>query len=251
MSEPVTLPDTAVLPASNLWWIDLCYTLLWSTLLLWASSTPNTLWFNGGAPASYASQVMAACAILTPLIIPFVVYFPLAQATGHRNYLPSLQLSLAKTIRGYLKQVVICYLLSSVPLLSVYVLFVLMSRFGFLANDFLTPILLGRSFVIFVASVTLLTSTLSIGLAASGLRTLQLVATAIAVAAVTLPFILSGLVTGTRFENHLIRFVQALEGFPGVSIVLWVASLLAASFFCWLFGRRQQLRQQERTEANL
>lgn len=243
MQERVTLLDGFALRTSNLWRIDLAYTLLWLALLLWASLAPGSFWPTGNVEASAASQVMCACAILTALFIPFVVYFPVTQTKGHLNSFPSLQLSSSKTTRGYWRQVVACWLLTLIPLLSVYVLFALMSLLGFLTPDLVTPIILGPSFLIFVVSLMLLASTLSIGLAISGSRALHLVATAIAVSAVTLPFILSELVTGTRFESHLVRLVQGLGESTAPSIFLLLSSLLVGSFFSWLYGRngRKQL----------
>jgi hypothetical protein len=182
---------------------------------------------------------MSACAIITPFFIPFVVYFPVTQTKEHLNSFSSVQLPSAKTTRVYLKQVVACSLLTLIPLLSVYVLFALMSRLGFLAKDLVAPIILGLSFLISVVSLTLLTSTLSIGFAMSGSRALYLIATTIEVSAVMLPFLLSELVTGTRFESHLVRFVQTLGESTTLSIFLMLSALLVGSFFSWLYGRKQ------------
>ncbi len=240
MRERVSLLDRFALRTSNLWRIGLGYTLLWWALLLWASLAPGSFWPTGNVEASAASQVMCACAILTSFFIPFVVYFPITQTEGHLNSSSSIQLSSSKTSRGYLKQVVACSLLTLIPLLSVYVLFALMSWLGFLTKDLVTPIILGLSFLIFVVALTLLTSTTSIGFAMSGSRGLHRIATAIALSTVILPFILSELVTGTRFESHLVRFVQRLGESPALSILLLLlSSLLVGSFFSWLYGRKQ------------
>lgn len=239
MRERVSLLDGFALRTSNLWRIGLGYTLLWWALLLWAILNPGSFWFASTAAALPASQIICACAILTPFFIPFVVYFPITQANAHLNSFSSVQLSSSKTTRGYLKQVVACSSLTLIPLLSVYVLFALMSWLGFLTKDLVTPIILGLSFLIFVVSLTLLTSTTSIGLAMSGSRALHLIATTIAVSAVMLPFLLSEMVTGTRFESHLVGFVQALGESTAPSIFLLLSSLLVGSFFSWLYGRKQ------------
>jgi len=239
MRERVTLLDGFALRTSNLWRIDLGYTLLWWALLLWASLDPGSFWFTSNVAASPASQVMCACAIITPFFIPFVVYFPVTQTKGQLNSFTSTQLLFSKLIKRYWKQVVACWLLTLIPLLSVYVLFALMSLLGFLTKDLVTPIILGLSFITFTVSLTLLTSTVSIGLAMSGSRALHLIATAIAVSAVMLPFLLSEMVTGTRFESHLVRFVQTLGESTALSIFPLLSSLLAGSFFSWLYGRKQ------------
>jgi len=239
MRERVSLLDGFALRTSNLWRIGLGYTLLWWALLLWASLAPGTFWPTGNVEASAASQVMCAFAILTPFFMAFVVYFPVTQTKGHLNSSSSIQLSSSKTTRGYLKQVVACSLLTLIPLLSVYVLFALMSWLGFLAKDLVTPIILGLSFLVFVVSLTLLTSATSIGFAMRGSRALHLVATTIALSTVMLPFILSELVTGTRFETHLVKFVKTLGESPAVSIFLMLSALLVGSFFPWLYGRKQ------------
>lgn len=239
MRERVSLLDGFELRTTNLWRIGLAYTLLWWALLLWASLAPGSFWFTGNIEASPASQVMAACAILTPLFIPFVVYFPVSQTKANLNSLTSTQLSSSKTTRGYWKGVVACWLTTLIPLLSVYVLFALMSWLGFLTKDLVTPIILGVSFLIFVVALTLLTSTTSIGLAMSDSRPLHLIATAIAVSAVMLPFILSEVVTGSRFESHLVRFVQGLGKSPAILTVPLLSSLLIGSLFSWLYGHKK------------
>jgi len=238
MRERVSLLDGFALRTSNLWRIGLGYTLLWWALLLWASLAPGTFWPTGNVEASAASQVMCTFAILTPFFMAFVVYFPVTQTKAHLTHVSSIQLSSSETNR-YFKQVVGCSFLTLIPLLSVYVLFALMSWLGFLAKDLVTPIILGHSFLIFVVSLTLFTSTTAIGLAMSGSRVLHLIATAIAVSAVTLPFLLSEMVTGTRFETHLVKFVQTLGESPAVSIFLMLSALLVGSFFSWLYGRKQ------------
>ncbi len=239
MRERVSLLDRCALRTSNLWRIGLGYTALWWVLLLWASLAPGSFWPTGNVEASAASHVMSACAILTPFFIPFVVYFPVTQTEGHLNSFSSIQLSSSRTTRGYLRQVVACSLLTLIPLLSVYVLFALMRWLGFLTKDLVTPIILGLSFLISVVSLTLLTSTLSIGFAMSGSRALYLIATTIALSAVMLPVLLSEMVTGTRFESHLVRFVQGLEESTTLSIFLMLSALLMGSFFSWLYGRKQ------------
>ena len=246
MPERVSLLDRFALRTSNLWRIGLGYTLLWWALLLWASLAPDSFWPTGNAAASAASHVLAACAIITPLFIPFAVYFPVMQSKGQLNAFTSTRLSSSKTTRVYLKQVVACWLLTLIPLLSVYVLFALMSWLGYLTRDLVTPIILGVSFLSFVVSLTLLASTLSIGFAMSGSRALYLIATAIEVSAVTLPFLLSELVTGTRFEIHLVRFVQALGDTAALSVFPLLASLVFGSFFSRLYGRKAIVSGQER-----
>ena len=238
-SERVALLDDVALQRSNLWRFDLVYTLLWSALLLWAGLNPRSYWLAGTAAASPASLVMGACAILSPLLIPFVVYFPLSQAKGHFDSFSSIQVYLSRTTRGYLRQVVACSLLTLIPLLSVYVMFALMTWLGFITSDLLIPVILGRAFLIFVVSFSLLASTTAIGLAMSDSRALRLIATAIAVSAVTMPFIFSELVTGTRFESHLVRFIQALGNSIAPSVFLLLASLLIGSCFSWLYGRKR------------
>ena len=239
MPERVSFLDGFALRTSNLWRIGLGYTLLWWALLLWASLAPGSFWPTGNATASAASHVMSACAIITPLFIPFAVYFPVMQSKGQLKPFTSIQLSSSKTTRVYLKQVVACWLLTLIPLLSVYVLFALMSWLGYLTRDLVTPIILGLSFLIFVVSLTLLTSTLSIGFAMSGSRALYIVATAIEVLAVTLPFLLSELVTGISFESHLVRFVQTLGDSAALSTFPLLAALLLGSFFSRLYARKQ------------
>lgn len=239
MPERLSLLDGFALRTSNLWRIGPGYTLLWWALLLWASLAPGSFWPTGNATASAASHVMSACALITPFFIPFVVYFPAMQSKGQLHPFTSIQSSSSKTTRVYLKQVVACWLLTLIPLLSVYVLFALMSWLGYLTRDLVTPIILGHSFLIFVVSLTLLSSTLSIGFAMSGSRALYLIATAVGVSAVTLPFLLSELVTGTRFESHLVSFVQALGDSAALSVFPLLASLLVGSFFSRLYRRKQ------------
>lgn len=242
MTEPVTSLGSIAPDAYSFWRIDLGYTLVWWALLLWAILNARSFWFAGNAAALPATQVMCACALLTPFFIPFVVYFPVTQTKGLLNSSASIQLSSSKTTRSYLGQVLTCSLLTIIPLLSVYLLFALMSWFGFLKKDFITPIILGRSLLILVIPLTLLTSTTAIGLAMSGSRALHLLATAIAVSTVTLPFILSELVTGSSFESHLIRVVQGVVGeSTAPSILLLLSSLLVGSSFAWLYGRTEKI----------
>jgi hypothetical protein len=238
MPERVSLLDGFALQRTNLWRIGLAYTLLWWALLLWASLAPGSVWFTGNMEASPASQVIAACAILTAFFIPFVVYFPVTQTKGPLNSATSPQLLFSKLNR-YWNQVVACWLLTLTPLLSVYVLFALLRLLGFLPKDLVTPIILGPFFVIFVVAFTLLTSTTSIGFALSGSRTLHFIATTIALSTVILPFILSELVTGTRFESHLVRFVQGLGESPAILTVPLLLSLLIGSLFSWLYRHKK------------
>lgn len=239
LRERVSLLDGFELRTSNLRLIGIAYTLLWWALLLWASLVPGSFWFTGSIEASPASQVMVACAILTPFLIPFVVCFPVSQTKRNLSSFNSTQLSSSKTTRGYWKDVVACWLTTLIPMLGVSALFALMSLLGFLPKDLVTPIILGVSFFIFVVALTLLTSTTSIGLAMSDSRVLHLIAVAIAVSAVVLPFILSEMVTGTRFELHLVRFVQGPGESTVLSIFLLLSSLLVGSFFSWLYRPKQ------------
>jgi hypothetical protein len=233
-----TLLDSVAPQASTFWRIDLGYTLIWSALLLWACLNPGSFWFSNTAAVSPASQVMCACALVTPFFIPFVVYFPIFQTKGHFISFASAQLPSSKTTPGYLQQVVACSLLTLIPLLSVYVLFVLMNWQGFLGNDPITPIILGPTLLIFVLALTLLTSASAIGLAMSGSRALHLLAMAIAVSTVTLPFILSELVTGSRFESYLVRVVKGVGVSAASSILLLLSSLVVGGSFAWLYGRK-------------
>jgi hypothetical protein len=233
--ERVASVDDVALPTFGLWLSVLAYALLWWALLLWAGTT-GSAWFAGDAAAPAASQVMCACAILTPLFIPFVFFFPLIQT--RRHLFTSTQFSSSKTTRGYIRQVASCSLLTLVPLLSVYVLFALMNWTGLTTNGLVTSILLGRSFLIFDVSLVLLTSTTAIGLALSDSRILHFLATTIAVSTVTLPFILSKIVTGTGFLSHIVTFVQAVGNSTAPSGVLLLASLLTGSCFSWLYRRK-------------
>lgn len=239
ITEPVTSLGSIAPDAHSYWRIDLGYTLIWWALLLWASLNPKSFWFAGNAAALPATQVMYACALLTPFFVPFVVYFPVTRTKGRLNSSSSIQLSPSETTRSYLGQVLACSLLTLIPVLSMYLLFAFMTWFGFLTKDVVSPIILGRSLLIFVVSLTLLTSTTAIGLAMSGSRTLHLLATAIAVSTVTLPFILSELVTGSSFESHLIRVVQGVGESTAPSILLLISSLVVGSLFAWLYGRKQ------------
>jgi hypothetical protein len=233
-----TLLDSVAPQASTFWRIDLGYTLIWSTLLLWAYLNPGSFWFSNTAAVSPASQVMCACALVTPFFIPFVVYFPIFQTKGHFISFASTQLSSSKRTPGYLQQVMACSLLTLIPILSVYVLFIFMNWLGFLGNDPITPIILGRTLLIFALALTLLTSTSAIGLAMSGSRALHLLAMAIAVSTVTLPFILSEMVTGYRFESYLIRIVHGVGESTAPSIFLLLFSLVLGGSFAWLYGRK-------------
>jgi hypothetical protein len=238
MQERVSLWDWFALRTSNLWRIGLAYTLLWVALLLWASLAPGSFWFAGNSAASPATQVMCACAILTSFFIPFVVYFPVTQTKGQMGSSSPTQLWFSKS-NSYWKQVVACWLLTLIPLLSVYLLFALMSWSGFLTRDLVTPIVLGFSFLVFVIALTLLTSATSIGLAMSDSRPLHLFATSIALSSVILPFFLSEVVTGTRFEIHLVRFVQRLGESPAIIIVPLLSSLLLGSAFSWRYRQKK------------
>jgi hypothetical protein len=237
--ERVSLFDGVELRTTNLWRIGLAYTLLWWALLVWASLAPGSFWFTGNIEASPASQIMAACAILTPFLIPFVVYFPVSRTKRNLNSFTSKQSSSSKTTRGYWKEVVACWLTTFIPLLSVYALFALMSLLGSLPKDLVTPTILGVFFLVFVVALTLLTSTMSIGLALSDSRALHLLAMAIAASAVMLPVILSEMVTGTSFESHLVRFVQVLGKSPAIITIPLLSSLLIGSLFSWHYGHKK------------
>src|SRR5688572_10056310 len=92
--ERVALLHDVALPLFGLWRSVLAYTLLWWALLLWAGWSTHSVWFPATAVAPAAAQVMCACAILTPLFIPFVVCFPLVQ--NKRHPFSSIQLPFSK-----------------------------------------------------------------------------------------------------------------------------------------------------------
>jgi hypothetical protein len=234
----VSILDAFSLRTANLPRIGLAYTLLWLALLLWAILVPGSFWFVGSIEASPAAQIMCACAILTPFLIPFAVYFPVTHTNLLLNSSSPTESLFSKSQR-YWKQVLACWALTLFPLFSVYVLFVLMRFLGFLVDDLVTPAILGFSFLIFVTALTLLTSATSIGLAMSGSRAANLIAMATALSAVILPFILSELVTGARFENHLVRFVKGLGDSTTLSIFLLLLSLLVGSVFSSLHRRKE------------
>ena len=244
MRERPTLRDRFALQTSNLWWIDLGYTLLWSALLVWARLDPASFWFTSPVTASRTSQVMCACAMLTPFFIPFVVYFPISKDKRHLKSFSSLQLSSSRTMPAYLQQVASCFLLTLVPVVSVYVLLALTSWFSS-TNDLVPPIIPARSFLTFLVSLALFTSTTSVGLAMSGSRVLHLVATAIAASVTVLPFLLSKMVTGTDFLSHLVRLVQTAQASTSLSLFLAVSSLLLGSLFFSLYGREQHTQSVE------
>ncbi len=131
-----------------------------------------------------------------------------------------------------------CWLTTTVPLLSVYVLFGSMSWLGFLKMDLVTPMLLGISFLIFVVSLMLLTSTTAIGLAMSRSLALHLIATAIALSVILLPFILSEVVTGSSFEIYLVRFVQRIGASPDIFVIPLLSSLFIGNLFYWLYRQK-------------
>ena len=218
---------------SNLWKVFLAYTVLWCALLLWGSFSPTSFWFAGAEVSSQVSQIMSACAIVTPLFIPFVIYFPFMQSDSSSYSIPSKQLHV------YLKRVAVCFLLTSIPVLIAYLLVALMNwlRLGSLDGGF--PTIFGSPFLVFVVAFTLVTSTIAVGLGMSRSRRLHLVALAIALLAVVLPFLLSEMVTGANFLQHSIRLVQAIEASTSLLIFLLLSSLIIGGFFSWLYGRKQ------------
>ena len=244
--EGVRIQDRFGLRTPSLWRIGLSYSLVCWALLLWASLAPGSFWFNRTAQASPASQIMVDCAILTAFFIPFVIYFPATQKEGDLNSFNSM-LSSFKTIRGYLKQVVVCSLFTLIPLFSVYVMFALMSWVGLITNDLIIPIILGRSFLIFVVSLTLVSTTTAVGLAMSGSRALNNVATAIAASTVLLPFLLSKGVTGSTFEDHLVRWVQGLKTSTAISGFPLLIAMLIGSFFTWRYRPKEPNHEQGAT----
>lgn len=218
---------------SNLWVVDLGYTVLWCALLLWASFSPSSFRFAGADASSQVSQIMSACAIITPLFIPFVIYFPYMQSVSSSNSIASKQLHV------YLKRVAVCFLLTSIPILTAYLLVALMNWLGMRNLDGGFPTIFGSPFLIFVVALTLVTSTIAVGLGMSRSRALHLVALAIALLVVVLPFLLSEIVTGTNFLQHSIRLVQAIEASTSFLIFLLLSSLITGGFFSWLYGRKQ------------
>ena len=101
MGARVDLLDGFVLRTTNLRRIGMAYTLLWCALLLWGSLASGSFWFTGNIDASPASQVMAACALLTPLLIPFVVCFPALRTGRNLNSVTSrFENHLVSFIRG-------------------------------------------------------------------------------------------------------------------------------------------------------
>lgn len=217
---------------SNLWVVDLGYTALWCALLMWASFSPQSFWFAGPEALSPISQIMSACAIVTPLFIPFGIYFPTLRAGSNFNS------GALKQPPVYLKRVAVCFLVTAIPVLSVYLLASLMSWLEIPGAARVTPTMFGSLFLVFVMSFTLVTSTLAVGLAMSGSRALYVIALAIALSGVVLPFLLSESVTGTDFLQHSTRFVQAINASRTFSIFLLLTSLIAGGFFSWLYRRK-------------
>lgn len=215
---------------SSLWVIGLGYTVLWCALLLWANFSPSSFWFVGPEASSPVSQIMSACAIVTPLFIPFALYFPSMRADSSSDLIASKQLHL------YLKYVAVCFLLTSIPILTAYLLVALMNWLGVRSLDRIFPTVFGSPFLIFVVASSLVTSTIAVGLGMSRSRTLHLVALAIALLVVVLPFLLSEMVTGTNFFQYSIRLVQAIEASTSFSVFLLLSSLITGGFFSWLYG---------------
>lgn len=218
---------------SNLWVVYLGYTVLWCALLLWASFSPSSFWFAGPEASSRVSQVMSACAVVTPLFIPFAIYFPSIQSEWSSNSITS------KKLHIYLKHVAVCFLLTSIPILTAYLLVALMNWLGTRSLDGGFPTIFGSPFLIFVVAFTLVTSTIAVGIGMSRSRALHLIALAIALLVVVLPFLLSEVVTGTNFLQHSIRLVQAIEASTSFLIFLLLSSLITGGFFSWLYGRKQ------------
>ena len=240
MRERVSLMDRFALPGSSLWRVGLGYTLLWWALLVWACLAPSSFWFGGNLVASGASQVMIVFSILTPFFIAFVIYFPLSRAKGKGKVNSSASTeSPPKTTREYLQHCFNCFLLTLIPLFFMYVLFALLSWFGFLSKDLVSSIILGGFFPLLVLSLTLLTSTLSVGLAMVGSRLLDAFAVAVAIAVVVLPFVLSEMVTGTSFPMHTVKVAQMFDQSPALSILLTLSALLVGGIFLWLYRRKQ------------
>lgn len=217
---------------SNLWLVDVSYTVLWCALLLWASFSPRSFWVAGPEPLSRVSQIMSVCAIVTPLFIPFAIYFPAMQADLSVDSTASIQSHV------YLRRVAVCFLLTLIPILSAYLLVAFMNWLGMRGWARVTPTIFGNSFLSFVVSFTLVTSTTAVGLGMSRSRRLHLIALAIALLVVVLPFLLSEMVTGTNFLQHSIRLVQAVEASISFSIFLLFFSLITGGFFSWLYGHK-------------
>ena len=236
MRERAALVEDFAPRTSILWRVDLSYTLPWCALLLWASLDPGSFWFINRVGVSSATQVMCACAILTPFFIPFVVYIPFTQTKGQLNPFAPAPLLSFRLSSLYWKRVVACWLFTLIPFLSVYVLFSLVNSLAFLMEDLVAPVILGGFFLTSTASLALLTSTIAVGLSVRISRSSHFIATAIAGLTVMSPFLFSEMLTGTGFESYLVASAQALVASPAISIFLLLSSLLAGIFFSWLYS---------------
>lgn len=234
-------PDGTIINDSEpqsfrLWTIDLGYAGLWCAMMLWAKLDPGSFRFSSGGMSSPISQVMGACATLTPLFIPFVVYYPIAAGKWRLKSFSSLaQLRVGQL---YLKPVLTCFLLTLTPLLSVYLLFSLMVQLD-PTND-LVPSVPAWFFLTFIVFLSLLLSLTSVGLAMSNNRISHLIAIVLATSAVVLPFVLSELVTGRSFLSQAVKFIQAVQASTILTLLPLLLSILLGSVFL-LQSRIRQL----------
>lgn len=225
-SEGTIIDDTRS-KTFSLWSVDLGYSLLWCAMLLWAKLKPGSFRFSSGATTSPISQIMCACAMLTPLFIPFVVYYLVT--AGKRRLSSFSPVGPARTGPVYLKEVSICFLLTVTPLLSAYLLFNVIVRLEPTTN--LVPSLPVWFFLTFVVFLSLLTSLTSVALAYSDNGVSPLIAQVLATFAVLLPFVLSQLVTGASFLSHGVRFIQAVQASTVLTLLPLFLSALMGSLF--------------------
>jgi hypothetical protein len=210
-------------------------------ILLWAALEPNPTWplprVRWGL--SSASQIFIPATMFSPFFFSYfyMEVIRLEKQYGSFIYLRTFPISPAYLFWG---RIISCWLLSLLCILPVYITFIITHVVGLVADDLITPLILGIRFPLFLAANAFLASTLMVGSAmVIAPRSLPVVAAIIGTAVVLTPFLISELTVGIKFELLLFKVARMFGTMLRSSAAFFALALLLGGGFSWAFCRKR------------
>ncbi len=213
--------------------------VVWAALF-WAFISPAPSWLFGPVGGGSAGAVLAiALSVTNPFLISmgYVSMIQREKSQGSFVRLRVLPIDPGRLL-GF--RALTCFLFSVIPTSAGYVALGVIRILGMHRDDPLMDLLWSLPFVFFLLALTLVVSTLAVGLAMN-LNTQQLTifATIAGLTVVLFPFIFSRAVMGLDAQELLIKAALMFGNLPRVVAVLFASALVSGLILASAFRRKK------------
>lgn len=189
---------------------------------------------------SPAAQLFNSLSLTTPFFLPLMVYLYGIQGEKRYGSFVLYRILPIELKHLFIGRVVACWLLGMIPFLVSGGAFLALLAIGKIQPDVLTPAILDFRFVLLVATVTLFTSTLAVGIGLNiSPQMLPAVVMLLGSLLVLFPFIFSRRILGIDSQVILVELGRTVSTRLRLSALLVVLSLILGSLFYWGFRRKR------------